>query len=364
MNFFRSWYQRHFSNPELVILVLSLLLGTIAILTFGRYLVPVIIALILAYVLDGFVAFLERIRVPRLLAVFIVFHLFLAAVVFLLFFLLPLLATQVRQFVGTLPSIIARGQELLMLLPERYPQYVSASQIAHLSDLLYSEIGRMGQHLLSISLASVRSMVVFLVYLILVPLMVFFFLKDKAPIIAWFERFLPADNRLSLQVWRDVNLQVGNYMRGKVWEILIIWSTSFVVFYFTGLKFAMLTALLVGLSVLVPFIGVTVVAFPVAMIAYFQWGWSSEFLTILIAYAIIQILDGNLLAPLLLAGVVNLHPVAIIVAVLFFGGIWGIVGVFFAIPLATLVDAVIRAWPRQELEARQARTADADRATV
>jgi putative permease len=108
-----------------------------------------------------------------------------------------------------------------------------------------------------------------------------------------------------------------------------------------------LLGLLVGLSVLVPYIGATVATFPVALIAFYQWGWGSEFMYVIISYAIIQLLDGNLLVPLLLSEVVNLHPVAIIVAVLVFGGLWGFWGVFFAIPLATLVQAVLRAWTHQ-----------------
>jgi putative permease len=67
-----------------------------------------------------------------------------------------------------------------------------------------------------------------------------------------------------------------------------------------------------------------------------------------VAYLVIQALDGNVLVPLLFSEVVNLHPVAIIVAILVFGGLWGFWGVFFAIPLATLVNAVITAWPRRE----------------
>jgi putative permease len=107
-----------------------------------------------------------------------------------------------------------------------------------------------------------------------------------------------------------------------------------------------LLATLVGLSVIIPYIGATVVTIPVALVAYFQWGWSAQFAWLLIAYLVIQVLDGNVLVPLLFSEAVNLHPIAIIVAVLFFGGLWGFWGVFFAIPLATLVQAVIRAWPR------------------
>ncbi len=83
------------------------------------------------------------------------------------------------------------------------------------------------------------------------------------------------------------------------------------------------------------------------LIAWFQWGWSADFLWLAVAYFVIQVLDGNVLVPLLFSEAVNLHPVAIIVAILVFGGLWGFWGVFFAIPLATLVQAVIRAWPRQ-----------------
>ena len=90
------------------------------------------------------------------------------------------------------------------------------------------------------------------------------------------------------------------------------------------------------------------VTFPVAVIAYFQWGVGAEFAYLLLAYGIIQAVDGNLLVPWLFSEAVNLHPIAIIVAVLVFGGIWGFWGVFFAIPLATLVKAVMNAWPRAE----------------
>ena len=68
----------------------------------------------------------------------------------------------------------------------------------------------------------------------------------------------------------------------------------------------------------------------------------------MIAYLVIQALDGNVLVPLLFSEVVDLHPIAIIVAVLVFGGIWGFWGVFFAIPLATVVQSVLKAWPRRD----------------
>ena len=306
---------------------------------------PVLASLVIAYLLEGLVGFLGRHRIPRLVAVLIVFLTFMAFLIFLLFGLLPKLSYQVGQMVGELPSMFGRGQRQLMRLPEKYPDFISQEQVVALVRFLQTELGHMGQRLLSFSVASVRGIVTFLVYLVLLPLMVFFFLKDKKAILEWITRFLPNNRDLTEQVWRNVDRQIGNYIRGKFLEILIVWVASYLVFFYLDLRYAMLMGSLVGLSVLVPYIGVTVTTLPVALMGFFQWGFSSELVTLLIAYGIIQLLDGNLLAPLLLSEVVHLHPVAIITAVLIFGGIWGFWGVFFAIPLATLIEAVIKSWP-------------------
>ena len=177
------------------------------------------------------------------------------------------------------------------------------------------------------------------------PLLVYFFLKDKSRIIQWLTNYLPQDRSLAQKIWRDVDRQIGNYVRGKFIEILLVWIVTFITFTVMGLQFAMLLSVLVGLSVLIPFIGAVAMTFPVALIAYFQWGIGPDFTYVLIAYAVIQALDGNVLVPLLFSEAVNLHPVAIIVAVLVFGGLWGFWGVFFAIPLATLVQAILQSWP-------------------
>jgi putative permease len=258
--------------------------------------------------------------------------------------LLPLLSRQIAQLLQQLPSMIAMGESKLMQLPQRYPDFISEMQIKRVLEFMGTELKSMAQHIVPISRASVRGIISILVYLILVPFMVFFFLKDKSKIIDWLIQFLPDNRGLATEVWREVNQQIGNYIRGKIWEILIIWTVTYITFRLLGLHFTMLISLFVGLSVLVPYVGVTVMVFPVALFSYYQWGFEPGFFYTLVAYAVIQLLDGNLLAPLLLSEVVDLHPVAIIAAVLVFGGLWGLWGLFFAIPLATLVHAVIKAW--------------------
>jgi putative permease len=135
---------------------------------------------------------------------------------------------------------------------------------------------------------------------------------------------------------------------------MALFIASFAVFWLMGLNYALLLAVLMGLSVIIPYVGATLVTFPVMLVAFFQWGMSDEFGYLLLAYAIVQAIDAVFLIPLLFSEVVNLHPVAIIVAILFFGGMWGFWGIFFAIPLATLVKAILNAWPRNSQESLDA----------
>lgn len=345
MGIIRSWFERHLSDPQVVGLAVVLVVGFGVVFLAGEMLAPVIASIIIAYLLEGLVGVLERNALPRLLAVLAVFLSFMAFLFFVTFGLLPLLSRQVTQLIQLLPQMIASGQDSLLMLPERYPEIFSVEQIESLIQSIRVEAIVYGQRVVSLSLSSVVGIITIAVYVILMPLLVFFFLKDKDRIVSWISRFMPRKRRLLGQVWHEVDLQIGNYVRGKFIEIIIVWVVTFVTFAIMGMQFAMLLGVLVGLSVLIPYIGAATVTIPVAVLAYFQFGLGADFAWVLIAYGIIQALDGNVLVPLLFSEVVNLHPIAIIVAVLIFGGLWGFWGVFFAIPLATLVQAVLRAWP-------------------
>ena len=211
-------------------------------------------------------------------------------------------------------------------------------------DNMGSELVNYGATL--VSLSGVMSVVSLLIFLVLMPVLVFFFLKDKRKLVDWAGNYVPRERALVTRVWREVDAQIGNYVRGKVVEILIVWVFTYIVFSLLNLPFAMLLSMLVGFSVIIPYIGAAVVTIPVALVALIAFGLQAQFWYVMLAYAVIQALDGNVLVPILFSEVVDLHPVAIITAVLVFGGIWGFWGIFFAIPLATLVNAVLRAWPR------------------
>lgn len=356
MNPLKDWFVRQIANPQVVLLTFVLGALALAVVFLGGMMAPVIAAIVIAYLLEGLVTRLQRLKTPRIAAVTIVFAAFMTVLLFAFFGLLPLLFRQLTQLFQQAPAMLATAQQELLRLPGKYPEFLSEQQILSAVGAFRQQLFAISQWVLSTSLASVVTVVTVLVYIILVPFLVFFLLKDKDVIVGWIVGFLPEDRRLATNVWREVDAQLGNYVRGKFWEIVIVGMASYAAFETVGLEYAVLLAALSGLSVLIPYIGVTVVAIPVALVAYFQFGLTSGFWWALGAYGFIQIIDGNILATLLLSGAVNLHPVAIVVAVLFFGGLWGFWGLFFAVPLATVVQAVLNAWPgAMQDRARRAR---------
>jgi putative permease len=353
----RNWYKRYFSDPHAVLLALLLIFGFTIVITMGNMLAPALAAMVIAYLLEDIVmACRNRFKLNRLTSVIIVFSGFMTFVLFIMFGMVPLISRQIKELVRELPNYISQGKEAILSLSQY--GFLNEQQVSTFAEKIDNEIAQMGQQLLTVSLSSIPDMITILVYLILVPMLIFFFLKDKWVILGWVSRFLPPERRMASQVWEEMDLQLGNYVRGKFWEIVIVAAVCVVVFGFMGLKYAILLSVLIGLSVLVPYIGAAVVTFPVAFIAYVQWGWTSEFAYLMVAYAIIQALDGNILVPLLFSEVVNVHPVAIIVSILVFGGLWGFWGVFFAIPLATLVGATLRAFALAPEHAEKSAGAD------
>jgi len=354
MNPVLPWLKRQTSNPQVVILAGILLSCFLIIYFFGRMLVPLLVGLVIAYMLEGLIRILSHTHLPRTVLVVIVFSLFMTLLLLAFFLLIPMLLKQVTQLVQQTPTMLAQAQVMLEQLPEKYPRYISQAQVDELLVNLRTELVAFGQAFIAKTVSSLIRLLTLVVYFVLVPLLVFFFLKDKDKIIAWIMGFLPKERSLSIQVWLDADRQIGNYIRGKVWEIIIVWSATYIVFNLFKLPYAMLLSLVVGLSVIVPYVGATVVTLPVMLVAYFHCGFNPAFFYITGAYAVIQLLDGNVLVPLLFAEVVNLHPVATIASLCIFGGLWGFWGVFFAIPLATLIQAVLTAWPRAHASDEQA----------
>ena len=258
-----------------------------------------------------------------------------------LFMALPSIGTEINNLLQNLPIIVSSFQQNLIEMNNYFSEEEIDQIFANLSNqisvLLSSALGQLA--------GTVSLMFNAILYAIMIPLMVFFFLKDKSILLPIASIILPKENGFMQSVFAEMNDQLFNYVTGKFIEMLLVATASYILFAFLGLPYAVLIAILVGLSVIIPIFGAILVTIPVVLIGLYEWGLSENFYWLLGFYLLIQILDGNVLVPILFSTRNNLHPVVIIIAVLFFGGIWGFWGLFFAIPLATFVKAIINSWP-------------------
>lgn len=331
-----TWINRYLGEEESVLLAVLLIFSLIILITLGQIIAPFIAALVFAFLLQGGVNRLMVLGVPRMVAVSSIFLVFISILTAILIVLLPLIGRQAINLVEKVPSMLDHSQGLLFLLSEKFPKIFSENQTSQLLTEASRELGGIAQNLVSFSFDTFPSLLALVLYVILVPLLVFFMLKDKEKLLNFLSGLFPHKRPMMRKIWKEMNSQMANYVRGKAIEIVIVGSVSYAIFLFFGLNYAALLALLVGLSVIIPYIGALLVSIPVVIVAYFQWGWEGDFFFLLGSYAIIQALDGNVLVPLLFSEAVNLHPVSIILAVIIFGGIWGFWGVFFFNPFSNI----------------------------
>ena len=344
----KSWVSRYLSSEESILLLVVIAATFLSIVFFGSILGPLFASIVIAFLLQGVVNKFKKLGISESFSVYVTFLLFLCALILLLIFVLPLLGKQMSLLVSELPNAASRVRDILSDLPEQYGEYITKEQLELVMLSASEKIGSLVEQLFSFSIAGLPSILAVGVYVLLVPVLVFFFLIDKLIILDALSKILPAKRNVLSTIWKEMDLQLANYIRGKAIEIFIVGFVSYIAFVMLNLNYAALLAIAVGLSVLIPYIGALVVTIPVVIVGLLQWGYSSELLWLIGCYLAIQFLDGNILVPILFSEVVDLHPIAIVTSVLFFGGIWGFWGVFFAIPLATLVRAIANAWPSPE----------------
>ena len=343
----KDWYDANFTDPNQVSLALVLLFSILITYILIETISPILVAIVLAYMLEGLVQNLMRAaNIVRNLSVILVFLAFLVTSILTLFMLLPLLLDQLTLFVKSLPEIFNKSKEFILGLYDEN-EYIPKDYIENIFLGLQGETSKLGNSIFAFSLASAGGLFAIIVYTILVPIMIFFMLFDKEPIYNWMSRFFPKKLDLTQKAYSELNQKIGNYIRCKFIEIILVWISSFILFISLGLNYSLLLSFLCGVSVIIPYVGMIAVTIPIVLVSYFQWGIASEFWYVIIGHLIIQAVDGNVVVPILFSDAVNIHPFAILLSILFFGSIWGVWGVFFAIPLAVLISTILNVWPKQ-----------------
>ena len=334
-----------FSNEETIIFSLAILLFFLVISFFGSILTPFMISIVVAYLLVGMQKKIQSYDVSANVALIITFSVFIITGAALLIWLVPLLYIQLQAFILDVPNLINNFLDFISGLPAKFPDLVSSEQISIFFQAVSEEVSAIAQNIVKSSISGIQSATTFLLYIILFPILVYFFLFDRKNIIEGFIKIIPGKREMLTNIWAEMDIQLSNYVRGKTIEIFIVGIAAAIIFASLGLKYSALLSVLVGLSVIIPYVGAFLVTIPIVVVGLLQFGLGTEFYLLIGLYLLLQALDGNLLVPIIFSETVKLHPVVIILAVFIFGSMFGFWGVFFSIPIATFIKAVWNAWP-------------------
>ena len=334
-----------FSNEETIIFSLAILLFFLVISFLGSILTPFMISIVVAYLLVGMQKKIQSYDVSANVALIITFSVFIITGAALLIWLVPLLYIQLQAFILDVPNLINNFLDFISGLPAKFPDLVSSEQISIFFQAVSEEVSAIAQNIVKSSISGIQSAITFLLYIILFPILVYFFLFDRKNIIEGFIKIIPGKREMLTNIWAEMDIQLSNYVRGKTIEIFIVGIAAAIIFASLGLKYSALLSVLVGLSVIIPYVGAFLVTIPIVVVGLLQFGLGTEFYLLIGLYLLLQALDGNLLVPIIFSETVKLHPVVIILAVFIFGSMFGFWGVFFSIPIATFIKAVWNAWP-------------------
>ncbi|RIY32140.1 hypothetical protein CKF54_05370 [Psittacicella hinzii] len=344
MSSWKDLFTRNFNNPQIVALILILLVISLVLYFFGKILAPVFLAIGLAYILNFPTRWLVKKGLKRIYALILIFGLVVLTLCWLAFSIVPLLIRQLSTLLVEAPSIVGILKEKLLSLEQYHIPYLDKTTLYS----IYENINQYIQSNMDIRIDNILAVLQNVAYVavntFLVPFMAFLMLVDYGSLKKSVVRFLPQSSELADGVFKEFMHQLDNYVRGKVLEFIIMTILSFIAFAFFGLKYNLILSTIIGISVIIPYLGVIIATVPFVLVAFFQFQFTSSFWWLMAIHTGLQIFNGNILVPYLYSKTNNIRPITVIVAVIFFGQIWGILGVFLAIPLCTLIKAVANAW--------------------
>ncbi|MDG5786473.1 AI-2E family transporter [Evansella sp. AB-P1] len=303
-----------------------------------RILLPFLVSIVIAYILHPIINALEKRRMPRPLSIILIYTLFVVLFVFVL-------------FKGT-PYIIDEGQELLEQLPEMADTYRNfANTIHEQTEVLpttfqdrvesWMESGEtfIAEAIMKVGLF-LRQLIDWLLLLVVIPFLVFYLLKDTELIkkVCWY--LTPKKWRKEgLSLIKDIDKSLGYYIRGQLIVCVVVGILAYIGFWIIDMPYALLLAVFIGLTNVIPYFGPIIGMVPVVFIALTE---SLELVILgIIVNFIVQIIEGNLIAPLVVGKSLHMHPVLIIFALVVGGELGGVIGLIISVPILTILRVIL-----------------------
>ncbi len=308
----------------------------------GNVILPFLVGGAVAYFLDPLADRLERMGLSRVAATAVISVIALLIFVVLALLIVPLLVRQLGELVNAAPTIL---NKLQTFLTTQFPsllddQSVVRDTLAGIGKTIQSKGGELATSLLSSALTVIN----FVVFIVVVPVVAFYLLLDWDNMIAKVDDLLPLDHRDTIrQLGREIDRVLAGFVRGQVSVCLILGTFYSVALMLAGLDFGLIVGAIAGLVTFIPYVGALIGGALAIGLALFQfWGEWWHIAIVAGIFALGQFLEGNIITPKLVGQSVGLHPVWLLFALSAFGTLFGFVGMLIAVPIAAALGVLTR----------------------
>lgn len=319
-------------------------------------LTPFFLAFVLAYLVDPLVTRLVGIKIPRTLAVAIVFCGLFGIIITLFILLIPLLEKQVVILINKIPLILLWIQENPLPWVEKHFGIHETFNIVTVKQFLsqhWQEASRVAESVWRTAFYSGYTLFILLFNLVMIPVMTFYLLRDWERLLAGTRQLFPRKKEVLLvKLFSQCDEVLGAFFRGQLMVMLILGLYYTVALWLIGVELALLIGIVIGLGTIVPYLGF-ILGITLSIIASLvQFHDAIHVLYVLIVFAAGSMLESMVLAPLLVGDRIGLHPVAVIFAVLAGGRLFGFTGVLLALPVASIIMVLVRHFRERYLQSQ------------
>lgn len=301
---------------------------------------PLIFAGFLFYILKPVVEFLSRSKyIPRTLAIFIVFFVIIGGAVLGGFTVGGKIEEQVMQFAKDVPSILEKNEEQTkQVINENnfgLMSYEEAKQ--KLLTFIKDHGERIGKNV-AVIISSITS---FVTVLVIVPFIVFYFLKDGHKLLPFILKYLPQKHHIEgRRILTDIDKALSTYIGGQMIVALVNGFLMYIGYLIIGVEYALVLALFIVITAVVPIIGPALGVLPALIIGLMTDPFMA--VKILILLTIVQQIEGNLVSPLIIGNKLSIHPLTVILLLLVAGKLYGFIGILLAVPLYSVLKVLTK----------------------
>ncbi|MDI6618648.1 MAG: AI-2E family transporter [Clostridiales bacterium] len=302
---------------------------------------PFLVSLFLAYLLNPAVCYMERKGIKRILGIWIIFIFFIGILFSICFFLLPILVRDMGKLINILPQYTEEIRENIGYIQKVYSRSGLPDGI---KNVLVGNINKL-QNVIAVYLGKVMTFIMSTLSKIfsiaLIPVLLYYFLKDFMKIIHGIKRIIPKKYRTRIvNICINIDEVFGDYIRTQLILSLIVAAMTTVSLMLLRINFALIIGIINGITNIIPYFGPIIGGIPAVVLALLQSPLKAVYTIIMLS--VIQQVESDIICPRITADTVGLHPVTVMLSLLVGGEFFGMTGLILAIPVVAALKVIYK----------------------